>query len=153
MKKKSSYRWLIWIILAVVLIGVALMHILPPYIDRWKSARDYDKLAEEYVNDESEPDDGKQKKKDWWATDVKVEFDKLKAENLDVIGWIRFDNQDELGINYPILYSGDNQKYLRTDLHGNSQIPPRAMIIPESTNIGTASKGKLSIPPSIERMT
>ena len=122
MKKKSSYRWLIWIILAVVLIGVALMHILPPYIDRWKSARDYDKLAEEYVNDESEPDDGKQKKKDWWATDVKVEFDKLKAENPDVIGWIRFDNQDELGINYPILYSGDNEKYLRTDLYGNSHI-------------------------------
>ncbi len=56
------------------------------------------------------------------ATDVKVEFDKLKAENSDVIGWIRFDNQDELGINYPILYSGDNQKYLRTDLHGNSHI-------------------------------
>ena len=48
--------------------------------------------------------------KDWWATDVKVEFDKLKAGNPDVIGWIRFDNQDELGINYPILYSGDNQK-------------------------------------------
>lgn len=73
-------------------------------------------------NDESEPDDGKQKKKDWWATDVKVEFDKLKAENPDVIGWIRFDNQDELGINYPILYSGDNEKYLRTDLYGNSHI-------------------------------
>ena len=70
----------------MVLIGVALWNILPPYIDRWKSARDYDKLAEEYVNDESEPDDGKQKKKDWWATDVKVEFDKLKAENPDVIG-------------------------------------------------------------------
>ncbi len=32
------------------------------------------------------PDDGKQKKKDWWATDVKVEFDKLKAGNPDVIG-------------------------------------------------------------------
>lgn len=57
-----------------------------PYIDRWKSARDYEKFAEAYVNDESEPDDGKQKKKDWWATDVKVEFDKLKAENPDVIG-------------------------------------------------------------------
>ena len=64
----------------------------------------------------------RQKKKDWWATDVKLEFDKLKAENPDVIGWIRFDNQDELGINYPIRYSGDNQKYLRTDLHGNSHI-------------------------------
>ena len=29
MKKKSAYRWLIWIILAVVLIGVALWNILP----------------------------------------------------------------------------------------------------------------------------
>ena len=29
-------------------------------------------------------------KKDWWLTDVKVEFDKLKAENPDIIGWIRF---------------------------------------------------------------
>ena len=102
MKKKSSYRWLIWIILAVILIGVALMHILPPYIDRDGNPPEIgDKLAEAYVNIESEPDDGKQKKKDWWATDVKVEFDKLKAENPDVIGWIRFDNQDELGINYP----------------------------------------------------
>ena len=27
------------------------------------------------------------------------------------------------------------------------------MIIPDNTNIGTASNGKLSIPPSIERMT
>ena len=56
-----------------------------PYIDRWKSARDYDKLAEEYVNDESEPDDGKQKKKDWWSTDIKVEFDQLKTGNPDMI--------------------------------------------------------------------
>lgn len=30
------------------------------------------------------------RKKDWWLTDVKVEFDKLKAENPDIIGWIRF---------------------------------------------------------------
>lgn len=27
------------------------------------------------------------------------------------------------------------------------------MIIPDNTNIGTASNGKLSIPPSMERMT
>ena len=65
MKKKNSYRWLIWIFLAVILIGVALWNILPPYIDRRQSTKDYEKLAEEYVSDESEPDDGKQKKKDW----------------------------------------------------------------------------------------
>ena len=78
MKKKNSYRWLIWIFLAVILIGVALWNTLPPYIDRRQSTKDYEKLAEEYVSDESEPDDGKQKKKDWWSTDIKVEFDQLK---------------------------------------------------------------------------
>ena len=46
MKKKNSYRWLIWILLAVILIGVALWNILPPYIDRWQSTKDYEKLAE-----------------------------------------------------------------------------------------------------------
>ena len=86
MKKKNSYRWLIWIFLAVILIGVALWNILPPYIDRWQSTKDYEKLAEEYVSDESGPDDGKQKKKDWWSTDIKVEFDQLKTENPDIIG-------------------------------------------------------------------
>ena len=116
MKKKNSYRWLIWIFLAVILIGVALWNILPPYLDRMKSEQDYQKLAEEYVSDESEPDDGKQKKKDWWSTDIKVEFDQLKTENPDIIGWIRFDDQYEIGINYPIVYSGDNEKYLRKEI-------------------------------------
>ena len=116
MKKKNSYRWLIWIFLAGILIGVALWNILPPYIDRWQSTKDYEKLAEEYVSDESEPNDGKQKKKDWWSTDIKVEFDQLKKENPDIIGWIRFDDQDELGIHYPIVYSGDNEKYLRKEI-------------------------------------
>ena len=116
MKKKNSYRWLIWIFLAGILIGVALWNILPPYIDRRKSTKDYEKLAEEYVSGESEPDDEKQKKKDWWSTDIKVEFDQLKTENPDIIGWIRFDDQDEIGINYPIVYSGDNEKYLRKEI-------------------------------------
>ena len=75
MKKKNSYRWLIWILLAVILIGVALWNILPPYLDRMKSEQDY-----------------------------------------------QIDHQDELGINYPIVYSGDNEKYLRKDIHGNEHI-------------------------------
>ena len=69
MKKKNSYRWLIWILLAVILIGVALWNILPPYLDRMKSEQDY-----------------------------------------------QIEHQDELGINYPIVYSGDNEKYLRKEI-------------------------------------
>ena len=81
---------------------------LPNYIDRKQSAQVYRQIAKDYVSDVSETDDGKQKKKDWWLTDVQVEFDKLKQENPDVIAWIRFDDQ-EMGISYPVLYFGDNK--------------------------------------------
>lgn len=107
---------------AIVLIGIALWNILPPYIDRWKSAQDYKKLADTYVKEEPLPEDDRQKKKDWWLEAVKIEFDQLKKVNPDVIGWIRFDNQEETGINYPVLHAESNEKYLRTDLYGNSHI-------------------------------
>lgn len=125
MKKKKSHGWLILILIAAALIGFALFKIVSPWADRWKSAKDYEELADKYVSvDEvsDAEDDKKQKQKDWWLTDVKVEFDKLKEQNPDIIGWIRFDNQEELGINYPILYSGDNEKYLRSDIYGNEHI-------------------------------
>lgn len=139
MKSRHSYRWLIWILLAIFLIGIALYHILSPYLDRMQARRDYHKLAEDYVTVGSEDDDGddqekadseagrdsddgKQQKKDWWLTDVKVEFDALKAKNPDIIAWIRFDHQDEIGISYPVVYSGDNEKYLRKDIYGNKHI-------------------------------
>jgi ABC-type cobalamin transport system ATPase subunit len=62
MKARGSYRWLFWILLAVILIAVALWKILPPYLDCWKSAQDYQNMAEEYVTEEASPDDEKQKK-------------------------------------------------------------------------------------------
>ena len=34
-----------------------------------------------------------------------------------------------------------------------SEMPPLAIIMPESTNMGTAMSGKLSIPPTMERIT
>lgn len=85
------------------------------------------------------------RKKDWWLTDVKVEFDKLKAENPDIIGWIRFDDQDELGINYPILYSGDNKKYLRTDLYGNKHIAGSIFLEGKSVFYGLYREDRVSV--------
>lgn len=123
MKKKKTHSWIVFIVIAAVLIGFALFKLISPMIDRWQSAKDYKELADTYVSvNETSKDDGKQKQKDWWLTDVKIEFDRLKEQNPDIIGWIRFDNQDELGINYPILYSGDNEKYLRSDIYGNEHI-------------------------------
>lgn len=121
---RHSGRGLFFILLGTILIGTALYHILAPHFDRMESEQKYQKLAEDYVTvtEDAAKDDEKQKKKDWWSKDVKVEFDALKKENPDIIGWIRFDHTDQTGINYPIAYSGDNEKYLRTDIHGNEHI-------------------------------
>ena len=52
------------------------------------------------------------------ATDVLIRFDELKEQNPDIVAWIRSDDPESTGIDYPVLYSGDNEKYLRRDLYG-----------------------------------
>ena len=48
-------------------------------------------------------------------------------------------------VNFPIKYTKTSKIFF--------EIPPFAITMPDNTNIGTASSGKLSIPPSIDRMT
>lgn len=50
----------------------------------------------------------------WWNY-ASVNLEELKTKYPDVVGWILFENED---ISYPILYSGDNAKYLRTTYTG-----------------------------------
>ena len=112
------------ILLGVILIGTALYHILPDYLDNKKSADTYQALEEKYL-EAKEPEteaDTREPKKDWWATDVTVAFDALKKENEEIIGWLRFDDADDLHISYPVLYSGDDEKYLRSDIYGEEHI-------------------------------
>ena len=61
LEKQTSHHWLLWIILAVILIAVAFRNLFPSYIDRWKSAQDYKNMAEDHVTDDSEPDGEYQK--------------------------------------------------------------------------------------------
>ena len=51
-----------------------------------------------------------------------VAFDELKKENEEIIGWLRFDDAEDLHISYPVLYSGDDEKYLRSDIYGEEHI-------------------------------
>lgn len=46
-----------------------------------------------------------------------VDFVGLQKENPDVIGWIRFDEPEE--INYPVVKGKDNEKYLKETFGGN----------------------------------
>ena len=105
---------------ALVLIGVSLWNILPDYLDKRASSRTYEDLREDYT--EVPAGDDTEKKKDWWLTDVLIRFDELKEQNSDIVAWIRSDDPESTGIDYPVLYSGDNEKYLRRDLYGEEHI-------------------------------
>lgn len=119
-KKKFSAMEGIALLFGAAAIGVALYNILPTYLDNQGSARTYEKLERDYL-DVAEPEteaDTREKKKDWWFTDVSIAFDALQEENEEIIAWLRFDASEDLDISYPILYSGDNEKYLRSDIYG-----------------------------------
>ncbi len=48
-----------------------------------------------------------------WEDMMDVDFDALQKINPDVIGWIYIEGTD---ISYPIMYSGDDEEYLRTTI-------------------------------------
>lgn len=116
--RKRSHSLLL-ILAGVAVIAAALWYYLPGYLDNLQSSETYEDLRDKYV--EAPEGDDREEKEDWWLTDVLVNFRELKAINDDVVAWIRFDNTEELGIDYPVLYSGDNEEYLRKDLYGNER--------------------------------
>lgn len=48
-----------------------------------------------------------------------IDFEALRAENPEVAGWIRI---PDTKIDYPILHTDNNQKYLDTDFNGNKSV-------------------------------
>ncbi len=94
-----------------------------------KSGTLYSETSEEYVSVNNAAEESKATVSDtkenieivetvetpyWWEY-ATVDLDALNAKYPDVVGWILFENED---ISYPILYSGDNSKYLRTTYTG-----------------------------------
>lgn len=53
-----------------------------------------------------------------WYDAMSPDVEGLQELNEDVIGWIHFDNNEY--IDYPILYSGEDDTYLHTDIYGNA---------------------------------
>ena len=46
----------------------------------------------------------------------------MRKDNPDIMAWLRFDNYNDVHISYPVLYSGDDETYLRSDIYGNYHI-------------------------------
>ena len=122
-QNKSSRSTVLLFFLGAAMIVAALIMLVPDLLNYKQSNDTYEALKDTYVSEkpentevaeETEGDDS------WWYTDVDVKLEELQQVNADIIGWIRFDNLEQLS--YPVLYSGDDEKYLRTDMSGNQTI-------------------------------
>jgi len=118
-------RLIIFIAIVIVLIsGYKIYGILEEYVSGQKM---YSDISEKYImktdkiiSTDSETSDDTLKEDDqldqFNYKSVKVDFDGLKRKNSETVGWIRFDDEC---INYPIMQSRDNSKYLNTGMDNN----------------------------------
>lgn len=119
----------------LIIIGLLLFFILFSAYRIWVILHDYQKAsnlyeetASKYIKEENNKDssynkeenklednDGSQSQESNicsdWKNIISVDLEALQAQNADVIGWLYFENEN---ISYPILFSGDNETYLRT---------------------------------------
>lgn len=118
-KRRGTVSGILMLFAGILMIAAALVLLLPTLFDYKKSNDLYDRLDDTYV---IVPEDIAEEESNdtWWYQEIDVKLEELKKENEDIIGWIRFDKIDSLS--YPILYSGDNDTYLRTDIYGNNTI-------------------------------
>ena len=118
-KKRNSFSMIITVIAIVMLIyaGYNLYLIFSEY---QKGSSEYKALEEAVItqiipsttgSEENLPKEEENEEK------FKVDFDKLKAINADVLAWIHFDNPKQ--INYPVVAGIDNSKYLTRTFEGN----------------------------------
>lgn len=127
MKKRNKWSasYLLLLGLGIALFVVSLSMLIPTLLDYKKANDTYDELKDKYVTvkqetlsqDEVQEIEGVVSDS-WWYEDVDIQLEGLQRENSDIVGWILFENNDI--ISYPVLYSGDNEKYIRSDIYGNS---------------------------------
>lgn len=117
--KAKRNRLLAWlaVVLGFVLLVFAGYMLVTQLIDYSKSNELYDNTNDVYVASiVDDVNDETQQVADW--TDLAdVELSQLIEVNEDIAGWIFFENID---ISYPVLYSGDNSKYLRRTYTGEN---------------------------------
>ncbi len=127
-KKKSNLKYNIVIAIGVCMLIGGVAAVVQKYKGDADTKAMYSDLADEFVTvgdgtEDTELDWGF----DWvsadgsssytstvWYQQISVDFDGLNGINEDVVGWIYQENGD---ISYPILYSGDNDTYLRKTLY------------------------------------
>ncbi|MBQ5841026.1 MAG: class B sortase, partial [Clostridia bacterium] len=106
-----------FLVALVVLIGSLGYIVYDVVIQPLMASLTYTQLAEEYQPENDQPTTSPN-----YPTGMLSSFEGLYDQNPEVRGWLSFYSTDKKGflkINYPVVYSGDNEKYLRRDFHGN----------------------------------
>ena len=140
MQKGTLIRIVICLICAMGIVFCLFM-ILPQLRDYREAEQAYDTLEKQVVTitptpsapveepaveeEEEEPVEAAEEipeipNENWWYEDVHIDFDALENQNKEIIAWIRFDHQDQVPIDYPVVHAQNNDKYLHTDIHGKS---------------------------------
>lgn len=121
------------VISVLLVLGISILGIVVSNNARQEAASYYNNLADSYTvvanstetKNESDKKNNSSKEEeietveDSWKDDIRVDVEGLHQKNAEIIGWLFFENED---ISYPIMYSGDNEKYLRTDCDGNKSV-------------------------------
>lgn len=112
------------LVLCVILLTAAVVGIGYLFWDYWNSNRFYDKLGKDYVSEipstetaekgenrkEPETESETETESEGEIASLQVDFEGLQRMYPDIVAWIW---QEGSLINYPVLYSGSNDTYLR----------------------------------------
>lgn len=139
-KKIKQHKYECMLAASAVLILISVGTLVSTMVEYRRSEEIYIDVNDEYVDENREnadevanAEDGTSSAinaEDTWWKDASVDVAGLSAEYPDVVGWIYFENED---ISYPIMYSGDNSKYLGTAYTGQKARAGAIFIDGEST--------------------
>lgn len=106
-KKGGPWRVVFWIALVVFVVALAALGAIG--FSYWQGQQTYNEIAREGF---APPDDIAAAP----LADLSVDWDALKAINPDTVGWIYIPGTV---VNYPIVQTTDNEKYLTHDFRGS----------------------------------
>lgn len=112
-KRKRLVLSNVILVIAVIVFVFSAYKLISIYSEYHKGDKEYDNIAEDAIETQSSESEESEPKA---HTILKVDFDKLKKTNEDVVAWIHFDEPEQ--INYPVVKGTDNDKYLTTTFEG-----------------------------------
>lgn len=126
--KGSSNIWTFVMVIGILLITGTLVYMLTLYLNYKKSNDTYNEVKKEVVSVMDGKDETEEEFK--WYELATIDLAKLKEKNPEVAGWILFENED---ISYPVMYSGEDDKYLHTTIDGDHAVAGSIFMEGENT--------------------